>query len=241
MGATESEILATNSYLYFPYSEEDKIELDININAHQVGSDNNFIMSYEDGVPSKAYAYTYGLSGDSIYHDNTIRIGSPDCDVYIYRLRIYKNALETADILQNFIADGKDINEKVSRYNRNCIYWDDQQEQYFTSPSGTAILDPTKLAERLPNVKILMLDTPVFTVGKKNFVQGSTLRCIQECRKIILVIFHILLVAMLITGSSVAVSTQDKVLHQITMDRALVMLTSYLRLMVFIIQLNQRI
>ena len=179
MGATESEILATNSYLYFPYSEEDKIELDININAHQVGSDNNFIMSYEDGVPSKAYAYTYGLSGDSIYHDNTIRIGSPDCDVYIYRLRIYKNALETADILQNFIADGKDINEKVSRYNRNCIYWDDQQEQYFTSPSGTAILDPIKLAERLPNVKILMLDTPVFTVGKKNFVQGSTLRCIH--------------------------------------------------------------
>ena len=179
MGATESETIATNSYLYFPYSEEDKIELDININAYNANSDNNFIMSYEDGVPSKAYAYSYGAGGDGLYHNNTIRIGSPDCDVYIYRLRIYKNSLDTDQILQNFIADGRNIDEKVERYNRNCIYWDDTLEQYFTSPSGTAVLDPIKLAERMPDVKILMLDTPVFTVGKKNFVQGSTLRCIH--------------------------------------------------------------
>lgn len=183
MGKIDTEVLSTNSYLYLPYSEKDKIELDININKYTQGATNNFIMSYEDGVPSKAYAYTYGLSGDGLIHNNGIRIGSADCDVYIYHLRIYNKALTTAQILQNFIADGSDIDAKISRYNRNCIYWDstqdDGQGRYFTSPSGTAVLDPIKLAEKIPNVKILMLDTPTFTVGKKNFIPNSTLRCIH--------------------------------------------------------------
>jgi len=99
MGKIETEILATNSYLYMPYSEEDKIELDININKYNANADTNFIMSYEDGVPSKAYAYEYGAAGDGLYHNNTIHIGSNDCDIYIYRLRIYDKSLTTADIL----------------------------------------------------------------------------------------------------------------------------------------------
>jgi len=31
----------------------------------------------------------------------------------------------------------------------------------------------------MPNVKVLMLDTPRFTTGKKDFVKGSSLRCLQ--------------------------------------------------------------
>ena len=58
-GKIDTGVLATNSYLYMPYSEEDKIELDININKYVAAEKNNFIMSYEDGVPSKAYAYTH--------------------------------------------------------------------------------------------------------------------------------------------------------------------------------------
>jgi len=177
IGQLDTEVLATNSYLYFPYSENDKIELDININKS--AANNNFIMSYEDGVPSKAYAYTTGAGGDKITHSGTIRIGSNDCDVYIYRLRYYAEALTTAQILQNFIADGATIDEKIDRYNRNCVYWDSTQERYFTSPSQTASLDPVKLAERMPDVKILMLETPTFTTGKKDFVQGSSLRCLH--------------------------------------------------------------
>ena len=175
MGETQNKISATNSYLYFPYSEEDKIELDININRRE-GSGDSFIMSYEDGVPSKAYAYG---SSDNLYHSNTIKIGSPDCDVYIYHLRIYRNALSTQNILQNFIADGKNIIEKINRYDRNCIYWDSDKKQYFTAAIGNAKLDPIQLAKCLPDVKILMLDTPRFTTGKKDFVKDSTLRCIH--------------------------------------------------------------
>ena len=136
-------------------------------------------MAYEDGVPSKVYSYTYGSSGDVVTHSNTIRIGSPDCDVYIYRLRIYNKSLTTDQILQNFIADGRNIQEKILRYDRNSIYWSQDDGKYYTSPSENAVLDPIKLAQQIPNVKVLMLDTPVFTTGKKNYVMNSTLRCIH--------------------------------------------------------------
>jgi hypothetical protein len=86
-------VAATNTYLYFPYSEEDKIELDININKD---SEATFLMSYEDGCPSKAYPYT---SSQALYHrtgyESPIHIGSPDCDVYIYRMKIYNTSLNT--------------------------------------------------------------------------------------------------------------------------------------------------
>ena len=185
LGQLETEISATNSYLYFPYSEDDKIELDININ--QQGNNQNFIMSYEDGVPSKAYPYNYSSGGDILYHvlnnESIIRIGSPDCDVHIYRLRIYNKSLSTNEILKNFIADGATVEERVARYDRNSIYYspelNDGEGGYTPYKTGAATLDPYRLAERIPNVKVLMLDTPRFTTGKKDFVKGSTLRCIQ--------------------------------------------------------------
>jgi hypothetical protein len=48
---------STKSYLYFPYSEEDKIELDININK-ETEPNSVYFMSYEDGCPSRAYPYS---------------------------------------------------------------------------------------------------------------------------------------------------------------------------------------
>ena len=185
LGQLETEISATNSYLYFPYSEDDKIELDININ--QQGNGENFIMSYEDGVPSKAYPYNYNTGGDILYHvlneESIIRIGSPDCDVHVYRLRIYNTSLSTDQILKNFIADGETIDERIARYDRNAIYYSAELNEgnggYTPYKTGAAVLDPYRLAERIPNVKVLMLDTPRFTTGKKDFVKNSSLRCIQ--------------------------------------------------------------
>ena len=171
----------TNTYLYFPYSEDDRIELDININKEDpVAKEGNFIMSYEDGVPSKAYAYTHG---QKLYHaenqEAIITIGSDDCDTYIYRLRIYNNELSGAQILRNFIADGKDIDECITRYNRNCIYYDSDNNEYSPYADDNFVLDPEALAVKIPNVKVLMLDAPNFTKNKKTFVKDSSLRCIH--------------------------------------------------------------
>ena len=169
---------STKSYLYFPYSEEDKIELDININK-ETEPNAVYCMSYEDGCPSRAYPYA---STEALYQDDTkfITIGSDDCDVYIYRMRIYNSSLTTEEVLRNFIADGKDVTESVDRYNRNCIYYDTQLDAYTPYENGDdTVLDPVRLAQKIPDVKILMLDTPHFTTSKKDFIKDSTLRCIH--------------------------------------------------------------
>ena len=169
---------STKSYLYFPYSEEDKIELDININK-ETEPNAVYCMSYEDGCPSRAYPYA---STEALYQDDTkfITIGSDDCDVYIYRMRIYNSSLTTEEVLRNFIADGKDVTESVDRYNRNCIYYDTQLDAYTPYENGNdTVLDPVRLAQKIPDVKILMLDTPHFTTSKKDFIKDSTLRCIH--------------------------------------------------------------
>jgi len=106
IGTGDEQVAATNTYLYFPYSEEDKIELDININK-EVNQAGSYIMSYEDGVPSKAYAYTHAQKlyhdpnnleedGETIKGESIITLGSDDCDVYIYRLRVYDSNLTSA-------------------------------------------------------------------------------------------------------------------------------------------------
>ena len=171
----------TNTYLYFPYSEDDRIELDININKEDPATKSgSFIMSYEDGVPSKAYAYTHG---QKLYHaennEAIITIGSDDCDTYIYRLRVYNNELSAAQVLRNFIADGKDIDECIARYDRNCIYYDSTNQEYSPYADDNFVLDPEALASRIPDVKVLMLDAPTFTLNKKSFIQDSSLRCIH--------------------------------------------------------------
>lgn len=177
-GEGAETIAATNTYLYMPYSEEDIIEMDINIDVldREDETAKAFVMAYEDGVPSKAYVYD---SGDRFYQytPQDITIGSDYCDVRIYRLKIYSTALTTNGIMRNFIADSRNSDTMLARYDRNAIYYNRETNKY-TPYSGEGVLDPEKLAPIIPNVKILMLDTDHFTTSKKTFVKSS-LRCIH--------------------------------------------------------------
>lgn len=177
-GEGAETIAATNTYLYMPYSEEDIIEMDINIDVldREDETAKAFVMAYEDGVPSKAYVYD---SGDRFYQytPQDITIGSDYCDVRIYRLKIYSTSLTTNGIMRNFIADSRNSDTMLARYDRNAIYYNRETNKY-TPYSGEGVLDPEKLAPIIPNVKILMLDTDHFTTSKKTFVKSS-LRCIH--------------------------------------------------------------
>ena len=173
-----SFVAATNTYLYMPYSEEDIIEMDINIDPidREMANPQAFVMAYEDGVPSKAFVYG---SSDRFYHfePKPITIGSNDCDVRIYRLKIYSSSLSTEDVMKNFIADSRDSTTMLQRYDRNSVYYDRETDTYTPYSSG-GILDPEKLAPMIPNVKVLMLETDHFTTSKKDFVKAQ-LRCIH--------------------------------------------------------------
>lgn len=177
-GGTVDDTAATNTYLYIPYSEEDIIELDINIDRADTssGSVGSCIMAYEDGVPSKAFIY----GSDRLYQRTSVEpivIGSDYCDVRIYRMKIYSNMLTPEDIMRNFIADSRDSVTMLERYDRNSIYYNSTSQTY--SPySSNGVLDPVALAPMIPNVKVLMLETDHFTTSKKTFVKSS-LRCIH--------------------------------------------------------------
>lgn len=175
---TESGVAATNTYLYMPYSEDDIIEMDINIDVldRDDSTAKAFVMAYEDGVPAKAFVYD---SSDRFYQYNPqpFKIGSKYCDIRIYRLKIYSTALTTEDIMRNFIADSRNSTTMLSRYDRNAIYYN-RETGVYTPYSGEGELTPERLAPVIPNVKVLMLETDHFTTSKKVFVKSS-LRCIH--------------------------------------------------------------
>lgn len=162
MNVHEAYIKSNVKSLYIPYSEEDIIEFEFNINKD---TDIPIVMSYEDGTPYRPMSYTsdYSFTQSSPV---PIKIGSPDCDVRIYRMKAYTSSLSSRAILSNFIADARNADEMVSRYKRNQIYDENNQ------------LTPDSVAEARPALGIIKLETPYFTNSKKDFVKNTSVECI---------------------------------------------------------------
>lgn len=164
MNVHEAYIKSSAKALYSPYSEEDVIEWEFNINKD---TDIPIIMSYEDGTPCRPMSYTsdYSFTQESPVG---ITIGSNDCDVLIYRMKAYNTSLSSQAILTNFICDARTATEMINRYKRNQIYDENQA------------LTPEHLAEACPDMRIIMIDAPHFTNNKKDFVKNTTVRCIYK-------------------------------------------------------------
>lgn len=178
IAGSDEVIYSTNSYLYMPYSEDDKIELDVCI-APLGNNTQSYAMSYEDGVPGKAYVY----SSSSQFYQATpqpIVIGSDDCDVRVYRMKLYSGELSTEQILENYIADAGDSSIMLDRYQKNSIYYNSDNNTYSPfSRGGNNVLTPEGLAQKCPNLKVLKLRCPTFTKNKNTFIKNSSLQCIH--------------------------------------------------------------
>lgn len=164
MNVHEAYIKSSAKSLYVPYSEEDIIEWEFNINKD---SDIPIVMSYEDGTPCRPMSYT---SDYSFTQENPvpITIGCNDCDVAIYRMKAYNTSLTTKAILSNFIADARTATEMIDRFKRNQIYDENQ------------MLTPEHLSEACPNMRIIMIEAPHFTNNKKDFVKNTTVKCLYK-------------------------------------------------------------
>lgn len=165
MNVHEAYIRASASSLYLPYSEEDVIEFEFNINKDTESIP--MVMGYEDGVATRPMIYS-----DSHNFTQTvpqyITIGSDACDVHIYRFKVYNTSLTDRGILNNFIADARNASEMVSRYKRNQIYDENNQ------------LTPEILAEKCPQLRIIKLEAPHFTNNKSDKVAGTTIQYIYK-------------------------------------------------------------
>lgn len=169
MNVHEAYLKSSIKSLYIPYSEEDVIEFEFNINS--LNKDNPdataIIMSYEDGVGLRPMIYdsTHRLYQ---YEPVPITIGSTDCDVHIYRMKAYTSALTDSNILSNFIADARDSDEMIARYNRNQIYDENNA------------LTPESVANACPQLRVIKIECPHFTNDKKDYVKGTNVECIYK-------------------------------------------------------------
>lgn len=167
MNVHEANIYSSTDSLYFPYSEEDIIEYEFNINALDTKTDGatSIVMTYEDGVGSRPMIYN-DVHRLYQYSPVPITIGSDDCDVHIYRMKAYSASLTDTDILSNFIADARDSDDMIARYERNQIYDENNS------------LTPESVAKACPDLRIIKIEAPHFTNDKKDFVKDTSMQCI---------------------------------------------------------------
>lgn len=164
MRVENARIYSSNNNLYSPYCEEDVIEFEFNINKN---TDIPMVLTYEDGVGNRPMIYT----SDASFWQTTpqpITIGSDNCDVHIYRMKAYSRSLSDSDILSNFIADARNADEMIRRYDRNQIYDENN------------LLSPETLAEKCPDLRVIMIDAPWFTNDKDNKVDDTIVRMIYK-------------------------------------------------------------
>lgn len=164
MKVENAKIHASNKELFIPYCEEDIIEFEFNINKD---ADIPMVMTYEDGVANRPLIYASDSSFMQL-DEQPITIGSADCDVHVYRMKAYETSLTDKEILTNFIADARNADEMIARYNRNQIYDENNT------------LTPETLAEKCPDLRIIMIDAPWFTNDKDDKVGGTTVRQIYK-------------------------------------------------------------
>lgn len=149
------------------YCENTIIEYEFNINKD---TDMMIVMSYEDGTPGKPHEYTETASFKQSVAQ-PITIGSDDCDIHIYRMKAYTTSLTDTDIKNNFIADARNADEIIDRYNRNQIYNTDGK---LVSTSANGDFNADALMKAAPDLRYVFLEVPQFTNDKDNKIDGCT-------------------------------------------------------------------
>ncbi|MBP3412659.1 MAG: hypothetical protein J6K89_05305 [Oscillospiraceae bacterium] len=155
--AQEGILSSESQSLVFPYCEEEKLEIDLNIESTK---ENRLATVWLKGIPSGVFAY----APTDAWAQGTAQpvvIGSEDCDVWLYGIRMYDNSLTRYDILANYIADAGTTEEMIARYERNDIY----------NTGGTLSL--SKLRDANPDLRILHISAGDMTTSKTHEVSCS--------------------------------------------------------------------
>ena len=183
---------SANTNFATQYCEGSYIELETEIwpdqadNGYRPGD--RFLMFWVDGVPAGVQTF----SSNTSFKQNVpkyITIGSNQCDVYVYIVKIYERKLSALEHLNNFILDAPNVNEKLVRFERNDILGTNNEISYeklvAKNPGCHAYLykltengmTTSKEDEKDCDYTEYYLDSnkPILTAqGAKVFVQGTS-------------------------------------------------------------------
>lgn len=167
LNAQNGTIYGGGETLTTQYCEDSYIELETEIWPDVADKDEDhpgdrFIMFWTDGIPSGVIDYVHG-EGEQGFNQTSpqsITIGSNDCDVFIYLIKIYESSLNENEHINNFIMDAPNTEEMLARYERNDIQ--DTQGK----------ISWERLLEKNPNCPVHLYDIPRMTRNKKDKVSG---------------------------------------------------------------------
>ena len=157
MNAQGVTLVAGGETLSTPYCEDNYIEFEFDIWPQETGDKGRrYMMFWMDGVPTGIKVYAANSSLEQAV-TVPITIGSEDCDINIYLVKVYEKHLDDNEHLNNFIMDAYNANEMMARFLRNDIL-----------ESGR--ISYSKLVERNPGCQAYLYDIPRMTKNKKDKV-----------------------------------------------------------------------
>ena len=109
-------------------SEQSEISMQFKENEHvrvafvvEKRTENRLIYCYINGIMSGAVQYP--VNDDFAQTEPVgISIGSNECTIDLYCIRVYDNDLTRSQILDNWIADTQDVEDMLARFQRNQVY-----------------------------------------------------------------------------------------------------------------------
>lgn len=116
----KATLTSEQSSVFTQYKEDEHVRISFVVDKRV---ENRLINVYIDGVLSGTIQYP---ESDDFQQTNPvgITIGSNDCTVDLYCIRIYSNNLTRYQILDNWVADTQNGYDMLQRYNHNNIYDD---------------------------------------------------------------------------------------------------------------------
>lgn len=100
------------------YKEDEHIRIAFTVEKK---AENRLVKIFIDGIMSGAIQYAEDTDFSQASPVD-ISIGSKDCTVDLYCIRVYGNNLSQYQVLNNWIADTQDLEELVIKYDRNNIF-----------------------------------------------------------------------------------------------------------------------
>lgn len=133
------------------HKEDEHVRLSFVVNKR---GENRLMYIYINGIMSGAIQYA---DNDDFSQTNpvNISIGSSDCTIDIYNVRVYDNNLNRQQVLDNWIADSQILDDLLYRYNHNNVY-----DEY-----GNVVIE--KLPKDLPYMVLVGSELPQYKGDKK--------------------------------------------------------------------------